>query len=69
VYRFKDEGHVLRAMHAYRGAGFNVVGVTASVPGEDAAEAKAIHDTAATMLLSVTSGLADPKLMRPVKAE
>jgi hypothetical protein len=69
VYRFKDEGHVLRAMHAYRGAGFNVVGVTASVPGEDAAEAKAIHDTAATMLLSVTSGPADPKLMRPVKAE
>jgi len=71
VYRFKEEGHVVRAMHAYRGAGFNIIGVTASVPDGDAADAKAVNDAAATLLLSVTSGPADPKLMRPLptKAE
>ena len=56
VYRFKEEGHVVRAMHAYRGAGFNVVGVTASVPDADADEAKTVDDAAVMMLLSVTSG-------------
>lgn len=71
VYRFKEEGHVVRAMHAYRGAGFNVIGVTASVPDGDADDARAVNDAAAMVLLSVTSGPADPKLMRPVpvKAE
>ena len=71
VYRFKDEGHVIRAMHAYRGAGFNVIGVTASVPDAADNDARAIDDAAVMMLLSVTSGPADPKLMRPVpvKAE
>jgi hypothetical protein len=66
VYRFRNEGHELRALHAYRGLGFNAISVTASVAATDPAEAKAIEDAAAMMLMSVTSGPADPKLMRPV---
>lgn len=71
VYRFREEGHVVRAMHAYRGAGFNVIGVTSSVPDADADQAKVVNDAAVMLLMSVTSGPADPKLMRPVpvKAE
>ena len=69
VYRVKEGDAEIRAMHAYRGAGINLVSVTASATTADAKQAKTIHDAAAMMLLSVTTGPADPKLVRPVKQQ
>jgi hypothetical protein len=71
AYRFKEGDATIRAMHAYRAIGTVVVSVTSALTIEDPAEAQAIHEEAAKMLLGVTGGPADPKLMRPVpiKAE
>jgi hypothetical protein len=69
VYRFRDEGRELRALHVYRGLGFNAISVTASIAATDAAEAKSIQDAASMMLLSATAGPKDPKVMRPVPAK
>jgi hypothetical protein len=66
AYRFKEGDATIRAMHAYRAVGVVVVSVTSALTIEDPAEAKAVHDESAKMLLSVAAGPADPKLMRPV---
>ena len=66
AYRFKEGDATVRAMHAYRAIGTVVVSVTSALTIEDAAEAQGVHDEAATMLLGVTSGPANPNLMRPV---
>jgi len=66
AYRFKEGDATIRAMHAYRAIGTVVVSVTSALTIEDPAEAQAVHDEAAKMLLGVTSGPANPNLMRPV---
>lgn len=67
--RFREDGAMVDAMHAYRGVGVYLCSVASSAVTEDAAEAKAVHDAAAMLLMSVTSGPADPKVVRPVKTE
>jgi len=69
--RFRDAEGTYDVVHLYRGLGLNLIGVTAVAHTEDAAEAKPIHDAATKLLLSVTLGPPDPKIVRaaPVKKE
>ena len=67
--RFKEEGHTLDVVHLYRGIGLNLVGVMVAATTEDKAVAKQVHDAGALMLMSVSLGAADPKIVRPVKKE
>lgn len=68
-YRVKEEGTMLDGMHAYRAVGIYLINVASAAVTEDKEEAKAMHETAAMMLMSVTTGPADPKIVRPVKKE
>lgn len=67
--RYKDHGAVVDAVHMYRGIGLNLVSVRAALKSDEKDEpaAKAIHEAGALMLMSVTVGPADPKIVRPVK--
>ena len=67
--RFKDGDTTIDAVHLYRAVGLNLVSVTASASTDDKAEAKVIHDAGALMLMSVTVGPPDPKMIRPLKKE
>jgi hypothetical protein len=68
-YRCKEDGTILDGMHAYRGVGIYLLNIASAAVTEDKEEAKAMHETAALMLMSVTTGPADPKIVRPVKKE
>jgi hypothetical protein len=67
--RFKDkEGEgVYDQVHFYRAVGINLIDVTATAVTEDKEEAKRLHEAGALMLMSVTTGPADPKIVRQAK--
>jgi hypothetical protein len=66
-YRVREEGEVVDGMHAYRAVGIYLMNIASSAVTADKEEAKAMHETASLMLMSVTTGPADAKIMRPVK--
>jgi hypothetical protein len=67
--RFRDGHDEVDAVRLYRGVSWNIVDVMSSAIKAEPDQAKAQHDAAALMLLSVTSGPEDPKLTRQVKKE
>jgi hypothetical protein len=63
--RYRDDHGYHDEVHVYRAMGINFVGVSASASSEDKKEAKAVHDAGAMLLMSVTVGPKDPKIVRP----
>ena len=66
--KFKDGDAIVDAIHIYRGIGLNLVSVTSSTTNEEAGQLQAVHDAGALLLMSVTLGSQDPKIVRPVNA-
>jgi hypothetical protein len=67
--RFRDGDKFYDVMHMYRGLGINFVGVSATALTEDKEEAKKVHEAGALVLMSVSLGAPDPKIVRQVKKE
>jgi hypothetical protein len=62
--RYKDGDITYDRVHFYRGIGFNLIDVAVTAVTDDKEVAKKLHDAGATMLMSVTTGPADPKIVR-----
>jgi hypothetical protein len=64
--RFREGDATVDAVHLYRPLGLNLINVTVTAHTDDPAEAKVLHDAGAKLLLSVTLGPPDKKIVRPV---
>jgi hypothetical protein len=65
--RYKDGDITYDRVHLYRGIGFNLIDVAITAVTDDKETAKKLHDAGATLLMSVTVGPQDPKIIRPKK--
>ena len=67
--RYTDGDYLLDVVHMYRVVGFNLVSVRVSFQNDakDEERAKAVHEAGAMVLMSVTTGAKDPKIVREIK--
>ena len=67
--RYTDGDYLLDVVHMYRVVGFNLVSVRVSFQNDakDEERAKAVHEAGAMVLMSVTTGAKDSKIVREVK--
>jgi hypothetical protein len=67
--RYKDGDDTIDAVHLYRPIGINLVSVLVAAHTDDPAQAKVLHEAGAKLLLSVTLGQPDPRVVRPAPAK
>jgi hypothetical protein len=67
--RYTDGDYLLDVVHMYRVVGFNLVSVRVSFQNDakDEERAKAVHEAGALVLMSVTTGAKDAKIVREIK--